>query len=56
MMKKIGHYLEIVHTLINCYRLVFIKDTSKDKGIADKILQLAGETNKIKECVEKLKE
>jgi hypothetical protein len=35
--------------LINCYRLVFVKDTSKDKEIAEKILQLAGETNKIKE-------
>jgi hypothetical protein len=56
MIEKIGSYFEIVCALINCYRPVFVKDTSKDKEIAEKILQLTGETNKIKEYIEKLKD
>ncbi len=56
MIEKTGNYFEIVCALINCYRPVFVKDTSKDKEIAEKILQLGGETNKIKEYIEKLKD
>jgi hypothetical protein len=56
MIEKIGNYFETVYALINCYRPVLVKDTSKDKEIAEKILQLAGETNKIKEYIEKLKD
>ena len=56
MIEKIGNYFEIVCTLINCYRPVFVKDTRKDREIAEKILQLANETNKIKEYIEKVKD
>ena len=56
MTEKIRDYFEIVCALINCYRPIFVKKTSKDKEIADKILQLAGEANKIKEYVEKLRD
>ena len=31
MIEKIGSYFEIVCALINCCRLVFVKDTSIDK-------------------------
>ena len=54
MIEKIGNYFEIVCALINCYRPVFAKRTSKGKEIAEKILQLPNETNKIKEQIEKI--
>ncbi|CAF1360407.1 unnamed protein product [Didymodactylos carnosus] len=54
--EKIGDCFEIVCALINCYRPVFVKDTSKDKEIAQQILQLASETSKIKEYSEKIKD
>ncbi|CAF1173234.1 unnamed protein product [Didymodactylos carnosus] len=56
MIEKIGSYFEIVCALINCYRPVFVKDTSKDKEIDQKILELAHETNKIKEYIDKIKD
>ena len=56
MIEKIGNYFEIVCTLMYCYRPVFVIDTSKDREIAEKILQLANETNKIKEYIEKVKD
>jgi hypothetical protein len=56
MIEKVGGYFEVVCALINCYRPLFVKDTSKYKQIAENILQLAGETNKIKEYIEKLKD
>ena len=56
MIEKISNNFEIVRALINCHRSVFVKDTSRDKEIADKILQLADETNKIEQYVEKLKD
>ena len=51
----IGDYFQIVCAMINCYRPVFIQDNSHDEEIAAKMLQLAGETNKIRNYVENLK-
>ncbi|CAF2624748.1 unnamed protein product [Rotaria sp. Silwood2] len=55
MIEKIGDYFEIVCAMINCYRPVFIQDTSHDSEIAEKMLKLARETNKIKDYVERMK-
>ena len=51
----IGDYFQIVCAMINYYRPVFIEDTSHDEEIAAKMLQLAGETNKIRNYVENMK-
>ena len=56
MIKKARSYFEVVCALINSYRLVFVRDTSKGKETSQKILQLAGETNNIKEYIEKIKD
>ena len=55
MIEKIGDYFEIACAMINCYRPVFIQDTSRDNEIAEKMLKLAHETNKIKDYVESMK-
>ena len=51
----IGNYFQIVCVMINCYRPAFIEDTSHEKEIVAKMLQLAGETNKIRNYVENMK-
>ena len=56
MIEQIGSCFEIVCALINCYRPLFVRDTSKDKETGQKILQLAGETSNIKEYIEKIKD
>ena len=55
MIEKIGDYFQIVRAMINCYRSVFIQDTSHDEKIAAKMLQLASEINKIRNYVENMK-
>ena len=54
MIEKIGSYFEIVFALINRYRPVYVRDISKDKETGQKILQLADETNNVKEYIEKI--
>ena len=56
MIEKIGKYFDIVCALINCYRPVFVKDTSKDHEIAENIVQLVEEGNQIKEYIGKIKD
>ncbi|CAF3854928.1 unnamed protein product [Rotaria sp. Silwood1] len=55
MIEKIGDYFRIICAIINRYRPVFVKDTSKDQQIGEKILKLLRETNKIKTYVENIK-
>ena len=55
MIEKIGDYFQIVCAIINCCPPVFIQDTSRDNEIAQKILKLPDETNKIKNFVENMK-
>ena len=55
MIEKIGDCFEIVCEIINCYRPVFIQDTSHDNEIAEKVLELVCETTKIKDLIESMK-
>lgn len=55
MTEKIGDYFQIVCAIINCYRPVFIQDTTRDGEIAKQMLKLADETNVIKKIVENMK-
>ncbi|CAF2050509.1 unnamed protein product [Rotaria magnacalcarata] len=55
MLEKIDDYFQIVCAMINCYRPVFIQDTSHDDEIAAKMLNLVKQNNAIKNYVEKMK-
>ena len=55
MIEKTGDYFEIACAMINCYHPVFLQDTSRDNEIAEKMLKLAHQTNKIKDYVESMK-
>ena len=55
MIEKIDVYFQIVCAMINCYRPIFIQDTSYDNQIAEQMLKLVEQTNKIKSYVEKMK-
>ena len=55
VIEKIGDYFEIVCAMINFYHPVFIQDTSRGNEIAEKMLKLVHETNKIKDYVESMK-
>ncbi|CAF1406797.1 unnamed protein product [Didymodactylos carnosus] len=55
MIEKTGDHFQIVCAMIKCHRLVFIQGTSHDNEIAEKMLKLADETNKIRNYVENMK-
>ena len=55
MIKKIDDYFQRVCAMINCYRPIFIQDTSHDNQIGEQMLKLVEQTNKIKSYVEKMK-
>ena len=52
----IGDYFSIVCAIINRFSSTFLYDTSNDKETAEKILQLAEQSNKLKQYIDTLKE
>ena len=50
-----GDLFSIVCALINAYRPLFVRDASNDDKIADTMLSLLTESNKLKAYVDKLK-
>ena len=51
----VGDLFSIVCALINAYRPLFVRDASNDDKIADTMLSLLTESNKLKDYVDKLK-
>ena len=51
----VGDLFSIVCALINAYRALFVRDASNDDKIADSMLSLLTESNKLKDYVDKLK-
>ena len=52
----IGDYFSIACAIINRFCSTFLYDTSNDKEIAEKILQLVEQSNKLKQYIDTLKE
>ena len=48
MIEKIDGYFQIVYAMNNCYHPISIQDTSHDNQIAEQMLKLVEQTNKIK--------
>ena len=51
----VGDLFSIVCALINAYRPLFVRDVSKDKKLADLMLDLVSKNNKLKEYIDNLK-
>ena len=54
MLPVIGDHFSIVCSLINAYRPLFVEDISDDHKIADIMLRLLNESNKLKEYLDTL--
>ena len=54
MSSSVGDLFSIVCTLINAYRPILVRDVSNDNKIADNMLSLLNEGNRLREYIDNL--